>query len=63
MTQKELLYFEDAVGHEEAIIRICTDIKETLESEDLMSFIESEISLHESMKESLMSLLEGKAND
>ena len=63
MTQKELLYFEDAVGHETAILEICNDIKENLEDEDLVSFFEDEIELHESMKEDLLNLMEEKANE
>ena len=63
MTQKELLYFEDAVGHEEAIIEICTSAKENLEDEDLVSFMEDDISLHEGLRDDLISLMEDKVNE
>ena len=33
MTQKELLYFEDAISHEESIVKICqNEMKEKLMS-------------------------------
>ena len=63
MTQKELLYFEDAFSHESIIISICEDMVNNLEDEDLKSFIESEIEKHNSIKENLLSLMEEKANE
>lgn len=63
MTQKELSYAEDAIGHETNIISIATDISEKLEDEELVSFVEEQIENHTSMKERLMSLLEEKANE
>ena len=63
MTQKELCYVEDAIGHETNIISIATDISEKLEDEELVSFMEEQIENHTSMKERLMSLLEEKANE
>ena len=63
MTQKELLYFEDAIGHEENIISICEDILEKLEDKSLVTFLEKEIKQHTSMKEKLMTLLEEKTNE
>lgn len=63
MTQKELLYFEDAVGHEKSIISICEDTASKLEDEELVSFIQKEIETHESLKEKLISLMEEKAHE
>ena len=63
MTQKELLYFEDAVGHEKALLQICEHMKESFENEDLISFIEEEITMHTNLKENLMNILEEKANE
>ena len=63
MTEKELLYLEDAVSHESIIISICEDMEEKLENEDLKSFITSEIERHNKTKEKLMNLLEAKANE
>lgn len=63
MTQKELAYVEDAIGHEENIIKICGDSFNRLEDESLKEFMQNEINIHTSMKEKLMSLLEAKANE
>ena len=46
MTQKELLYLEDAYMHEENIIGICNSILEELEDEDLVCFIDGEVKKH-----------------
>lgn len=58
MTQKELLYLEDAIGHEHVLINICRDTIEKLEDEDLISFMENELSIHEDTKHNLINLLE-----
>ena len=63
MTQKELLYLEDAIGHEKSIISIIQANIETLEDENLISFMENEISVHTAIQEKLMNLLEGEANE
>ena len=63
MTQKELLYFEDAIGHEANIISICEDTVSKIENEELVSFMQNEIDIHKSMKEKLISLLEEKAHE
>jgi len=63
MTQKELLYLEDAICHEHIMINICNDIVNELEDEDLITFIENEVSIHENNKNNLMSLLEDCTNE
>ena len=63
MTQKELAYVEDAIGYEKNIISICGDLKEHLQDERLQMFIEEEISKHEEVKKTLMTLLEEKINE
>ena len=63
MTQKELLYLEDAIGHEKNIISIVEDTKERLEDEELKEFLESELQEHNNTLESLMSKLEASANE
>ena len=63
MTQKELLYFEDAIGHEKNIISICEDIASKLENEELVTFMQNEIQTHQSMQEKIMDLMEEKANE
>lgn len=63
MTQKELSYAEDAIGHEMNIISILEESVKNLQDEDLVSFIEGEIQNHTTMKEDLMSLLEDAQNE
>ena len=63
MTQKELLYMEDAVSHEEVIIKILEDSIENLDDEALVDFMEEELNIHKDMKEELMNKLEEKSNE
>ncbi len=63
MTQKELAYVEDAIGHETNIIKICEDLVKNMEEESLVTFMNDEITKHTSMKEKLMNLLEVKSNE
>ncbi len=63
MTQKELSYVEDAIGHESTIISVLEDTAKNLQDEELVSFVEENIQNHTSMKEELMSLLEEKVNE
>ena len=63
MTQKDLLYVEDAYNHENSIINICNNIANNLDDEKLSDFINKEIIKHETMKEKLINLLEVKANE
>jgi|GEM_PF-170612 len=62
MTQKELLYVEDAIGHEKNIIKICEDMVNTLEDENLVLFMEKQIKTHNNMQSKLTNLLEEKVN-
>ena len=63
MTQKELLYLEDAIGHESSIITILDDSINSIEDNKLKAFLEKEYKSHEKMKQRLMNLLEAKANE
>ena len=63
MTQKELLYLEDAVGHEENIIEVCEDTIGRLSDENLISFLSNEVEKHKSMKNKLINMLEEKSNE
>lgn len=63
MTQKELLYVEDAIGHEKVIIDVCNDMLKNLTDEALISFIESEITNHQNLKDKLMNMLEVKSHE
>ena len=63
MTQKELSYFEDAVGHEENIIKILEQSIGFMQDESLISFMNEEVCNHKSRKERLMNYLKEMAND
>lgn len=62
MTQKELLYFEDAIGHEKNIIKIIEESLKKLESEELINFMTEEYNKHNDILERLMNKLEGEVN-
>ena len=59
MTQKELLYLEDAYNHEKNII----DIYNNIEMEVVEDFMTKELKRHELMKNKIKKILEMKAND
>ena len=63
MTQKELLYLEDAVGHEASIIEILNESLENLDDDKLITFMEEEIEKDKSIKEDLIHLMEDKTNE
>ena len=63
MTQKELLYIEDAIGHEKCILSNLYDINNCLSDEDLKDFIKKEIKMHQKINEDFLKLLKEKANE
>lgn len=63
MTEKELLYLEDAIGHEKNIITIIEDTISRLDDENLVMFMQNELTNHTNMKEKLMNFLEEKTNE
>ncbi len=63
MTQKELLYFEDAVGHEGNIIKIIEAGLQNLEDENLREFMNNELNKHNEAKQRLMNVLEANVNE
>lgn len=63
MTQKELLYVEDAIGHETNIIAIVTDTINNLQDEELKDFMKEELNEHIAFKVELINLLEDYANE
>ena len=63
MTQKELLYYEDAIGHEKNIIKICEESIKNIEDENLVNFMQEEITMHNNILGSLMNKLEGELNE
>ncbi len=62
MTQKELNYVEDAVSHENILIKVLKETCSNLDA-DLKDFFQNEITIHENMKVNLMNLLEDKINE
>lgn len=63
MTQKELLYMEDAIEHETNLIEIATLSIENLDDKELKTFMKSQLKKHEKLKQKLMTLLEDIANE
>ena len=63
MTQKELLYVEDATQHEKNIIKILNDSKERITDEELKTFLDNEINIHDDLNHKLMNLLESEVNE
>ena len=43
MTQKELLYVEDAVGHEQNLIKILNETINLLQNTDLKNFLSGQL--------------------
>ena len=63
MTQKELAYLEDAIGHETSIINIINSTIQSLDDEQLISFLQTEMDEHATQKQQLINLLGDKANE
>ena len=63
MTQKELLYYEDAIMHEDATIKICEDIAQRLKDSDLISFMNNEVKHHKMIKNKLLTQMEECLNE
>ena len=61
MTQKELLYVEDAIGHEQNVGQIVSEAINMLEDKNLQTFLKSELKKHQAIEERLMNLLESEA--
>ena len=63
MTQKELSYMEDAIGHEDNIVKIISDMIEKIDDQNLITFLNNEQSKHSTIRENLVSKLRGKLNE
>lgn len=63
MTQKELAYFEDAIGHEKNIISICEESLKKIEDNSIIEFLNKELEIHQNTKDKLLNKLEEKANE
>ncbi len=63
MTQKELLYMEDAIGHEQNLAVMCQNFSGAVEDEELQHFLTKLAKKHQSIKEKLMKTMEEIANE
>lgn len=63
MTQKELLYVEDAIGHEKTIISNLEDYINCLENTEIIDFFKKELKTHTKIKTDLLKLLESEKNE
>ena len=61
MTQKELLYVEDAIGHEQNVGAIVCEAIELLQDKNLKTFLKNELKKHQAIETKLMNLLESEA--
>ena len=60
MTQKELLYVEDAIGHEQNLIKIVNETINLLQDTNLKNFMGGQLKIHQDIKTELMNLLGGE---
>ena len=63
MTQKELAYIEDAIGHEKNIVSIIEETINKIEDENLEKFLNQELLIHKDTKDKLLNMLEVKTNE
>ena len=63
MTQKELLYLEDAISHEENVLSFLNDTISNIDDEKITTFIDEEIKFHESLCSKLMKKLKGLSHE
>ncbi len=63
MTQKELLYMEDAISHEQNLEIFCQNFSGALEDEDLSNFLTKLAKKHQNIEEKLMKVMEEVANE
>ena len=63
MTQKELLYVEDAINHEKTLLSVITETVKMLEDEDIADFMDTELETHQNMHDKLLKLLEDEARE
>ena len=63
MSQKELLYVEDAIKHEKSIISILEESINQLENKDLMQCLKNDLKIHTKQQKDLLNLLEDNLNE
>lgn len=57
MTEKELLYVEDAVNHEIYMIQTCKEVADCLTDKNLVKFVKKILHKHENILNMLMEIL------
>ena len=57
MTEKELLYVEDAINHELYMIKSCQEVEDCLTKENLVKIVKKIRSKHKSILDMFMNLL------
>jgi len=63
MTQKELLYVEDAISHEKVIKANIVDYINCIQDTELIDFMKKELKAHEKQEKDLIKLLESESNE
>ena len=63
MTQKDLLYLEDAIGHEKNLVQICSYYEEIVEDQELKNLVKKQIKKHQDLTEKLLKVMEETANE
>ncbi len=63
MTQKELLYVEDAINHECALESILNNFSDAVEASELKPFLKKLAKKNKHLEDKLLKLLEDMANE
>ena len=63
MTQKELLYLEDAIGHERIIISSIESFIDELQNPTLIDYMNQELKTHQKMLKNTLKLMEDNTNE
>ena len=63
MTQKELLYVEDAICHEKNILAYLENMLEQLDDEDIEDIVNEHIQNHQNLKDDLMNVLKEEVHE
>lgn len=63
MTQKELLYFEDAISHEQNICAFIEYAISIIDDSKLVEFMNKELKNHEMIENKLLGILEDSCNE
>ncbi len=62
MTQKDLLYLEDAIEHEKSIAKLCQIFISNLDDNELVEFMEEQKRIHINLQNKLMDFLKEQTN-